>query len=498
MNSKTFLQIMGFLSLSTLGTGCADYAMYASLDTGYYGNASSADFRSLRIDITPSDASGGLLPQSFNISPEQDWDNLVLELSNSTTIHGNISGYTIFPYVDINIPGEQVPVEAQVKIIQEGTINGNIVNSEANGNFDITIPHGENYQLSITPLSPQNVPYLIVDNLNFLESSTPLEIDLGSGVPIYGIVHNFSSALHASAQLIDGLTGIKGPQIDIQNNGYFQLRAPPNRNDFTIRIQGTDNELIPKLDIPVYVSELDTEGLRVDVDLGTLEYSTVTGRLLNSELIPFSERSIIRFESLNLYNSDGSVYVETNNDFNGYFNVTLLQGVYKMTIIPSYEENGAAAPISLEVTIDHERAELSDIQLPSLQNFSGIIYGIDSLPSAGVTVNFKDANFDQNTYSTITDDMGRFDIKLPPVLMNVSLIPGSTNAAISNFAVDLRNDQSDFNWTLQTGQHIAGQIKTDEYTVPFALIEIYQGGNLLANGLSGQDGEFALQIQIEE
>lgn len=488
------------LCMCTCVMGCADYSMDVAAE---YGAMDGSDYRSIRVDITPSDASNNLMPQSFWVDAEDDWQNLSFALQDSTVIAGNIQGYTIYPYAtDVLVPGAQVPVEAQVQLIRPNSISGNVVNSSEQGDFSVEIPRGDGYQLSITPLSPQNVPYLIVDALDFTINSESLQIDLGAGVPVYGVVADFDPSLSATAQLIDVYTGVKGPQIDIEDNGYFQLRAPENRNELIVRIQGSDTQVLPVLDIPIHLQEGSQEGMRVDVDMGDLTTSTLSGRLMytdtNSNVVAFSDRAIIRLESTELFFAEGTVFVETNNDWNGYFNINLLAGNYKLTVIPPYTEDARISPISMEITVDQSRENLDDIVLASPQHLSGVVVSADGIPSAGVTIHCKDVNFGQNSYSTISDETGRFDIQLPPVLMNVSLIPASSNAAISNFSLDVRNASTELVWNLQSGQKISGVASYQDQMVPFALVEIYQNDKLLANGLTGPDGGFSMQILVEE
>ena len=94
-----------------LSIGCAEYDMTSGMDTGSRLENYSDNTRSIRLDVTPSDASSSLLPQSFLILPEDSWQELSLDLQPSTTISGNVHGYSIYPYTDIVLPGEDVPVD---------------------------------------------------------------------------------------------------------------------------------------------------------------------------------------------------------------------------------------------------------------------------------------------------------------------------------------------------------------------------------------------------
>ena len=123
-------------------SGCAEYGLAEGELADWGTQMDASDYRRLRIDITPSNASDNILPQSFWIDEEADWQNLDLALEPNTVITGNITGYTIYPYIDVAIPGEEVPVEAQVQINQPNGINGAIINSDESGNFELTVPRG--------------------------------------------------------------------------------------------------------------------------------------------------------------------------------------------------------------------------------------------------------------------------------------------------------------------------------------------------------------------
>ena len=485
--------------LISIGCSDADLGLFDTADFQLGTNIGSS--QEIRLDITPSDASSHLLPQSFALDPQDSWIELSLELEPTTSVTGYIHGFSIYPYIDTTLPGEEVPVEAQVQIIKDSAINGGIINSDENGYFSLAIPEGIDYQISVTPLSPQNVPYTIVEGLNFEGELPQLNIDLGVGLPIYGLIEGFAaSGLSAQAQLIDADTGIKGPQIDISDNGYFQLRAPTNRQNFIVRIKGEQNDVFPTIDIPVRTEENDEDGFRLDLSIGDLTPSTVSGTINDINGTGYFERATIRFRSINLTNSDGFIELETNNDSNGNFTVNLLEGSYEMEIIPPYDENALEAPVFLTIEVNENQEELGEIYFKEKINYSAVILGVDGLPSTNVTVNLKEQGFNEHLYSGKTDNSGRLAILIPPTDMNVSLIPDNNIEAITNFFISVDNvdGAEEPEWHLQEGRTLSGSISASNDVVRFALIEVYQGNTLLANGLSDMEGSFSLQLQTEE
>ena len=141
---------------------------------------------------------------------------------------------------------------------------------------------------------------------------------------------------------------------------------------------------------------------------------------------------------------------------------------------------------------------MGDIVLPERITVTGTVLEQDGLPSADTTIQFKDVNYANTVHSTTTDETGRFTIKVPPVLMQTSILPNTPNSAIQNFETDLRGDIQSFEWTLESGQPLSGVANHQGYAVPFALIEVFQGNQKLATGLTGENGEFDFQIQVEE
>ena len=496
-------RLLPLLSLSIL-TACGEYDIQE--DMNLFSEIDNPSSQEIRLDITPSDASLDILPQSFILNAEESWQDINLKLQPTTIISGDIHGFSIYPYMDTTLPGEDLPVEAQVQISQGSSINGGIVNSDEEGNFSLSIPEGQDYQISVAPLSPQNVPYTIVEGLSFGSDVPRLDIDLGVGNPIYGTIEGFSDAgFSAQVQLIDLETGVKGPQTDISANGYFQVRAPSNRQDFILRVQGEQSNTLPTIDTQVHLEANTEDSREINLSLGDLTPSTVTGQLLDVDGSSYAERSTIRFHSNSLADNEGVIDIETNNDDNSSFTVNLLKGIYEIEIIPPYSETEKEAPVFLTLDVNERLVDLGEIYFKKKITYSAIVLGIDGLPSSNVTVNFKEQEFNEYLYSGKTDDNGRLSILIPAVDMNVSLIPDNSFETITNLSLDAIDialaEDSELQlpeWPLQSGQPLSGTLQIEDEVIPFALIEVYQGNTLLANGLSDLDGYFSLQIQTEE
>ena len=100
----------------SLFLSCVEQSDSASILSEANAESSIDSSQEIRLDITPSDASSGLLPQSFILSAEDDWQNIELTLRPTTVLDGYVHGFSIYPYIDTTLPGEDLPVEAQIQI----------------------------------------------------------------------------------------------------------------------------------------------------------------------------------------------------------------------------------------------------------------------------------------------------------------------------------------------------------------------------------------------
>ena len=83
--------------------------------------------------------------------------------------------------------------------------------------------------------------------------------------------------------------------------------------------------------------------------------------------------------------------------------------------------------------------------------------------------------FEQRLYSTTTDPQGRFSLKLPPVLMNTSIIPPSSSSAIQTFKQTCVVTSNPLNGHCKLDNHFRGSSVFEGSAVPFSMIEVFQG-----------------------
>jgi hypothetical protein len=167
-----------------------------SSDTGKgYEIPESADLvdtpRALRLDVYPP-GNLDLLHQTFTVLPEEIED-VYLALAPTLTVTGTVEG-TIPSPVDITIPSSNTePVEARITLEVPGTVMRAVTTSDARGNYSVEVPSGVGYRAVAVALDPFDLPLYIEDNI-VLNDTSPLNIQMGLGIPVSGIAQQTNGA----------------------------------------------------------------------------------------------------------------------------------------------------------------------------------------------------------------------------------------------------------------------------------------------------------------
>ena len=84
-----------------LSAGCADYEV-SEMAMQDYTSPTADDFESaqqMRIDVFPSDATSGILPQTFQLySNDQPLQDISLSLAPTVEYSGKVIGFSLFPH----------------------------------------------------------------------------------------------------------------------------------------------------------------------------------------------------------------------------------------------------------------------------------------------------------------------------------------------------------------------------------------------------------------
>ena len=490
---------MKHLLLSLILTACSsqEFSMGTQDMTAEYVEENT--FPSLRIDVYPVSDAENLLPQSFSIDPQiDDVTDLRFDLADTVELSGYIHGTTIYPHSDgVSVPSTRTAIEAQVRLSRPNSIHGNIINTDEDGWFRMSVPANDEYLFSITPIQPTDLPFQINENF-FLRESQDLEVELDMGLPVFGSITGIEG-LHdqASVQLIDRETGIAGPKNPIGPSGNFMLRAPTDRDSLIMRLEGSPNSAIPTVDLPFYIDNQD--GVELNLDVGSITPVTIEGNLQTSLGVPFAERATIIFTSKELISTTGTLSVETSNDGNGFFSAKLLPGSWKADFIPPYDDASNAAPISIEFDIEENSSihSLPDVLLlDDVRVFTRILDSMGQ-PAPNVLVSFQETQFNKDVYTGFTDSDGRLDIRVPSDELTVTLTPTNNVEGITQVSVSQLTEGDELEWTLEKGSAISGSIYHRNMPIGHALIELWENDTLLTSQFLNEAGAFEIKLQVD-
>lgn len=484
--------------LLSLIAGCSDAkigAEDAALDTGYSdGDGTAADLVPLRLDIYPSDAGPELRPQSWQVEVADGWQGIDVELEAPINLVGTVTGYAATPPSAITVPGEQVPVIANVALFQQGSIAGAATSSTADGAFRLQITPGSDYRLSVIPLDPIALPFAVVSDLS-LSRSGALDVDaldLGYGLPVYGLVTSSAGVpvSRTEVSLTDPETGISGPSTETDADGYYQLRSEPGA--WTLNVVGQASKAIPSVTREIEVDPVS--GVREDIDLGEIASVSFGCQIVDEEGEPVSDVTV-RLTATALEDDEWSLVRETNPDQNGDVLVKLLPGTYTAEFIPSYDTG--LSPQSMELTVGSSGLELqSGVVLTALEMLSGRVFGPSDQPLANVAISAVELGFDHQVYSGSSDGNGSFSLLVPSVPMELTFTPSSSDVAIHHTDYDPDTDTLR-RVTLSEGRLVTGTLLVDGEPAPYAVVEIHnaEDDTLLGKTLSGEDGSFAARVE---
>lgn len=451
-----------------------------------------AGLDTVRLDVYPSDASGGVAAQTvFAELTRLDGGDIALRAPVS--VRGTVTGYKATPPSAIEVPGEDTPVVAEVRLDEENGISDAGTTSDADGDFSMAVTPSDGYVLSVIPLDPENLPFLVLSDLS-IDDDLPLDaddLDLGYGNPVYGLVtKSDGTPVTADVSLIDAATGVRGPSVETDASGYYQLRALPG--SYVLEVEGASGFAVPTIRKDIEVVE--NEGVNADADMGDFQPVSFVG-----EVVDTTGKGVpgvtVRFTSIELEDGDWSLERETQTDSSSVVNTRLLPGTWHVEVIPDY--SAELSPVSLDIEVDTTEFTLDEpVVLPSLSLLSALVLDPHGSPMSGVVVAATEQGFDGRTWTGVTDTAGLISLEVPATALSLSLSPPSDEAAVTRLDLDTPADMPE-SIQLSAGYPISGRLVVGDEEVPYALIEIRNPdtGALLGSALAGSDGTFSLNLQ---
>lgn len=498
MTRSHLLPFLALIALSSALSGCSAENALMSKDTEASGASDTGDddltevASVIRLDVYPSSSGPDLEPQSELIGLDAETTDLQIVLRSPITVRGEISGYLANPPSSIDVPGETIPVIAEVELTQEDDIAGAGTVSDAEGAFTLRVTPGADYVLAITPVDPSTIPFLVMPGLS-LEEDQRLDddlVELGDGVPVYGsVLRSDGVPVRTEVALEDQQTGIRGSVVETDETGYFLLRAMPG--DYQLVVLGDTSRAVPSVSVPVAVAEED--GARVDIDLGAYDAVTFDCDVVD-ELGESVPNVPVRFTSIALADPDWSLQVETLTDNSGVLFTRLLPGTWSAEFIPSRDSGLSPVRRTFEVLADPEQEDA--VVLPELTDLTGRVVNSQGAPLPGVVVTAREQGFDERTWSGTSDAEGEFDFVVPAVRLDLTFTPSTSGVAITRLENDPTSEQIG-DVVMTEGVAVNGVLRTsDGAVVPYAVVELHDAatGDLLGTTLSGAEGGFSARV----
>lgn len=463
----------------------------------------SWDLPELRLDIHPSDAAAGLLPQSIRLETDTDWQDMEIAVRPTVTISGFVTGFEATPAAvggldtelgDPTVPGqEDVPVAARVEVALDGSVAGGTASTDAEGSFQLQVPTGEGYRLVVLPEASDLLPFE-VRNVLLLASDLQLnELYLDYGAPVWGQVTRSDGqpVPGVSVQLVDATSGASGPTSPTDEGGWYLLRAYPGSYELVVRGEeaSSDPTVRQALTVP------DEAGLRQDVDLGPTRRMQVEGTLVDGDgerLGGEDDRCIVRLTAVSLADVEGELRVETTSDQFGRFELEVMAGEYLLEVIPDFD--APRSPLARSVMVGSAPLDMGDLALQARVPWSAQVFDPDGEPAAQALVVARELGFDGFTYSVTTGEDGLLALELPATPVELTITPSDTGAAITHLVYDPAEPMTELQ--LSPGKLVSGTLRAEGEPVPFALIEVRdEDGRLYATTISDGEGAFALRVE---
>lgn len=495
--------------LAMLAIGCAEYSQKTAgyLDTGAdmaadgdEGAPDSGPAR-LRVDVVPN-GDTDYLPQSvlFDLAsqdPSSLLADLDVDLSPSRTLTGRVSAFEAAPYGDVSVPGSiSEPLLGRISLSAEEGLARKTVDIE-DGTFTLQLP-ADDYRLAVLPADSEMQPFYVVDPYALQQDVTSFDLELGFGSPVHGQVVQADGTPApgiTEVWLEDTLTGLAGPRIATDPDGYYMLRA--FEGDYRVIAEGSERSTVPRVSGTVTVEA--SLAARVDLDLGSVAPVEASGRVLDGNGRALYQATI-RFTSLALDDAEGTMVVEDDTDTDGDFELDVLPGLWRVEVIPPFDSDGGLAPVRLDdIVVSDAGVDLGSVEVPERVTVSGSVVGPSGAALGAVTVVAREVGFDHYVYTAVTGNNGGFEIDVPQVALEVAFLPPDAKHTVTwvDYPAGMSGREA---ITLARGLPVSGRIGSPTGGVGAALVELVDAdtGRVYGTALTDENGSFDLRVALDE
>lgn len=389
------------------------------------------------------------------------------------------------------LPGEAEPIgiAATVRIAEAGTLHDYRGVSGSDGALTMFVMPGDRYQVTIVPDDPRHpltaFPW---------DASDPLVLDLEASGSVFGRVLVGDAPLAESwVELIDA-AGVRSATATTDRNGFYEIGAAPGA--YTLRSLGR-----PFGEEPVLAFDVDhgDGATRLDVAYPPLDDVLVDARVVDAEGTPLPGITV-RFQSLlvdGLESQAASYTADKLTDESGGVLARLPAGTYDVLVLPPARAAGARhTPLRLPAVSFDADADLGLLELDGTADVEGTVADGFETRLPGAVVSCREDGYGERSWSTVTNEEGRFGLQLPqiPVTCAVSPPADRTDLALTRRGFDPAVTPSP-TLQLRGGLPVSGTVVRDGEPEGLVVVEIRDGdGQLLGSALTDDEGLWQIQL----
>jgi hypothetical protein len=500
------VRIHALLPLVGLLASCTGEYSTSDRGTPLAGPESPGVVEGLRLDVVPTDipvsleADATVLPQSVRIDSqlrvgEESFDLGVVDLLDPVIVAGSVVGQQSTPQRPVaDLPGEEepAPVSGEVRLLHPTALQSYRLVLEADGGFGGPVVP-DDYTLVVVPDDP-SFP-LHFQPLTLTDDTFDLDLDIGAGAAVYGFVQVDGVPLQDARVELER-DGVVSARATTNSNGFYEVRADPGT--YTVRSLGRANNVDPVLTLSSL--ELTADGARHDIDYPAVEQVLVEGRLEQVGGGDLDRTVTVRFTSTSL---DGletlAATYTTEVPTKGSFLVRMPPGIYDLEVLPPAVEAGVDyTPARLDELVVDGALNLGTLPIDELRAVDGTVSDPQQQLVPGVAVACREDAYGRRSWSTVTDDDGRFALDLPRVPVTCTLAPpvDRRDVALTRRSFDPADNASP-SLELARGQTVGGRVQRDGEGEAFVVVELRGPDDLLlGSALTDDEGAYEMQVDL--
>lgn len=489
-----FLPLLPLLACSEFSMNGADAE---SADTASSFADEAPAKQTIRLDVYAESATDlGLLNQSIFVDGQQTAE-MDLSLQTPINVSGTMRGFQTFPTADVQIPGNDGPVNGHLRMFVPNSLMNYAVAMDDAGSFSFDVVPSENYTLAWIPDAGVNLPFEVEEGVP-LVADTQLEkvLSYENSRAIFGRIQDEDGlgVPDLTIQAIDTLSGIGNSAITSNNMGAFYTRLYPG--DYILSVQNRTEDSLPTIDRILSVPEDDSTDLAAEITFGNLDTINADGRVLNAEGRAAGD-VLVRFTAIALDQAPSLEFkTESTTGSNGRYSIPVLPGSYQVELIPSHD--GDSSPVFIErIQLDSDVTELDTVSLPPRPVVEGRLLDATGMPAEGALIRAQEQGFNGAVFETFTGDMGVFSIPVSDGSLSWTFSPKSPNQGAITFSDAEADSLDETEFQLTEGQLVSGCINHSEGDVVFAPVEVRDENDLLyASTFTDDDGCFAVRVDL--